>query len=192
MHILIAEDDATSRLMLEKTLQRLGYDVTATCDGNEAWRALQQHRCPIVITDWMMPEMDGPTLCRKIRSDREWNHYTYLMILTSLSGKNPYLEGMTAGADDFMTKPYDADELVARLRVAERILDLEIGAAHLDSLLPACGRCHRVRTSAGQWKPLARYLVEHPTHNAPRSHCPDCTRDRPIDRSTELRPTPYR
>jgi two-component system, cell cycle response regulator len=123
MQILIAEDDTTTRLMLSMTLQKLGHEVTAVSDGAAALDLLQQRHFPILISDWMMPVLDGPGLCRAIRSERR-QQYTYILLLTSLDSRASYLEGMQAGADDFLSKPFDEDLLCARLRVAERILEL--------------------------------------------------------------------
>lgn len=190
MRILIAEDDQTSRRVLEKTLVKLGYDVVATEDGRKAWDAMQADPCDVVITDWMMPEMDGLELCRRIRGERRWDRYTYLIILTMLGGKQSYIEGMNAGADDFVTKPFAADELVTRLRVAERILDLEAGVAYLESTLPACPGCRRVRSKTGRWQPFERYLAENPAPRVPHPHCPDCAAERSATR-TDVRSNPH-
>ncbi len=123
MKILIAEDDMTSRLVLGATLKKLGHEVTATSDGRQAWDALHKEHFPLLISDWMMPDMDGLELCRLIRAEHH-SQYTYIVLLTALGGKASYLDGMDAGADDFITKPFDEDQLVARLRVADRILAL--------------------------------------------------------------------
>lgn len=123
MQILIAEDDTTTRLMLSMTLQKLGHEVTAVSDGAAALDLLQHRHYPILISDWMMPLLDGPGLCKAVRAERR-QQYTYILMLTSLDDRESYLEGMQAGADDFLSKPFDEDLLVARLRVAERILEL--------------------------------------------------------------------
>ena len=123
MKILIAEDDTSSRLLLSASLQKLGYDVTATQDGQEACEALQGGYFPVLITDWQMPRMDGLELCRYARAHHP-APYPYIILLTMLGGKTNYLEGMNAGADDFITKPFDEDQLAARLRAAARVLDL--------------------------------------------------------------------
>ncbi len=123
MKILFAEDDTTSRLLFGATLRKLGYAVTAVENGQEAWDAWKQDEYPLLISDWMMPDIDGLQLCRMIRAEPSLQ-YTYVILLTALDSKDSYLEGMDAGADDFITKPFDEEQLAARLRVAERILAL--------------------------------------------------------------------
>lgn len=123
MKILIAEDDTTSRLVLAATLKKSGHEVSAAKNGREAWEMLQEDGFSMVISDWMMPDVDGLELCRLIRAQHQMT-YTYVILLTALGGKTNYLDAMDAGADDFITKPFDADQLEARLRVAGRILDL--------------------------------------------------------------------
>ncbi len=125
MKILIAEDDPVSCLVLERTLQRWGFQVITTKNGEEAWDYYQYDPVPMVITDWMMPQMDGLELCRRIRSFKQ-EPYTYLIVLTAKSQKSEMVEGMNAGADDFVTKPFDSPELYARIRAGERVLDLEV------------------------------------------------------------------
>jgi two-component system cell cycle response regulator len=124
MKVLIAEDDLVSGLVLERTLQRWGYEVIKTKNGVEAWECFQAEPVSLVITDWMMPQMDGVELCRRIRQHRH-EHYTYVMLLSAKSQKIEMVEGMSAGADDFMTKPFDSAELQVRLRAGERLLNLE-------------------------------------------------------------------
>jgi two-component system cell cycle response regulator len=128
MKILIAEDDRDSRELLTWILQKLNYQVTAATNGKEAWDLYRKGRYRIVITDVLMPEVDGLELCRKIRLHKQ-SKYTYVVMVTALIGKKDYLEGMDAGADDFVTKPFDPDELKARLRVAQRIISFQEEAA---------------------------------------------------------------
>jgi two-component system, NtrC family, sensor kinase len=124
MKILIADDDAVSRRLLQTYLQKWGYEVTAARDGAEAWRLFEAGLFPMVITDWMMPEMDGSGLLRRIRASQRPG-YVYAILLTAKSQKEDLVEGMEAGADDFLTKPFDRDELRVRLRAGERIIRLE-------------------------------------------------------------------
>lgn len=123
MDILIAEDDTTSRLTLEMTLRKLGHNVTAVGDGQAALEAWQRQPFPLLISDWMMPGLDGLELVRTIRATQR-QQYTYILLLTALGGKTNYLAGMDAGADDFITKPFDEDLLHARLHAAGRFLQL--------------------------------------------------------------------
>jgi len=131
MKILIAEDDKDSRELLSWLLQKLGYQVVATENGKEAWEAYRRGRFRLVISDLLMPDIDGLQLVRKIRAQKQAK-YTYIILITALIGKKDYLEGMDAGADDFVTKPFDPDELKARLRVAERIISFQEHAAAAD------------------------------------------------------------
>lgn len=125
MHILVAEDDPVSRRLIEKTLTKWGYDVTLACDGQEALKILRYAQAPkLVILDWMMPGADGPQICREIRK-RGSEPYTYVILLTAKSQKEDIIEGLDAGADDYITKPFDTHELKARLRAGSRILDLQ-------------------------------------------------------------------
>src|SRR5437762_11579473 len=124
MKILIAEDDRDSRELLCWILEKLGNQVVATENGKEAWEVFRRGRFRLVISDVLMPEIDGLELCRRVRKHKQ-SKYTYVIIITALIGKKDYLEGMEAGADDFITKPFDPDELKARLRVAERIISFQ-------------------------------------------------------------------
>ena len=124
MRILIAEDEAVSRRLLQGHLQRCGHEVIAAKNGAEAWTFFQAGEFPIVISDWMMPEMDGLELIRRIRGCRRPG-YVYTILLTSRSQKEDLIEGMESGADDFLTKPFDHDELRVRLRAGQRVIELE-------------------------------------------------------------------
>ncbi|MEW5976629.1 MAG: SpoIIE family protein phosphatase [Acidobacteriota bacterium] len=124
MKILIAEDEVVSRRLLQRTLEKMGHTVVATADGEAAWQQFEQNGFSVVITDWTMPRMDGLELIRRIRAlDRRG--YTYVLLLTARSEHEDIVVGLQAGADDFVTKPFDATELSARLRSCERIVTLE-------------------------------------------------------------------
>jgi diguanylate cyclase (GGDEF)-like protein len=123
--ILIAEDDRLSRRMLEAILTESGYEVQLAYDGREALRMLQSPDAPqLAILDWMMPVLDGIQVCREVRKGGQ-QPYTYILILTSRDHKKDIIEGLDAGADDYLVKPFDAHELRARLRAGCRILDLQ-------------------------------------------------------------------
>ncbi len=124
MKILIAEDDAISRKLLQRRLEKWGHEVVEARNGAEAWSIFEQEAFDMVISDWMMPQMDGIDLIRRIRAKKN-NNYVYTIILTAKSLKEDLIAGMEAGADDFLTKPFDADELKMRLRAGERIIELQ-------------------------------------------------------------------
>jgi diguanylate cyclase (GGDEF)-like protein len=125
MTILVAEDNPVFQAMLKSMLVKWGYEVVAARDGSEAWDVLQSDSAPrLAILDWMMPGMDGVELCRKVRAAAR-EPYTYLLLLTARTQAEDLVEGMEAGADDYLTKPFNAHELRVRLRAGRRILDLQ-------------------------------------------------------------------
>jgi diguanylate cyclase (GGDEF)-like protein len=125
LKILIADDEALSRRLLEKTLERAGYEVVAVENGRAAVRQLCQSDGPrLALLDWVMPELDGPGVCREVRRQQD-DSYVYMVLLTSKEAKEDIVAGLESGADDYLTKPFNVDELKARLRTGERILHLE-------------------------------------------------------------------
>src|SRR2546421_4242139 len=123
--ILIADDEALSRRILEKTLERAGYQVIVVDDGRKAVELLSKPDAPrLALLDWIMPELDGPGVCREIRRHRERN-YVYMVLLTSKESKEDIVAGLESGADDYLTKPFNAEELKARLRTGQRVLHVE-------------------------------------------------------------------
>jgi len=120
--ILIADDDRVSSKVLSVTLTRMEHEVIAASDGQEALQAFQAHRPPIVISDWMMPQMDGIDLCQHIRK-LGLDQYTFFILITSKTRHPEYLQAMEAGVDDFLRKPLNLEELSIRLRVAKRIVE---------------------------------------------------------------------
>jgi len=127
MRILIADDSIVSRHVLDATLRKWGYEVVVACDGVEAWNVLEGEDAPkLAILDWVMPGLTGPEVCRRVRERlKEKDTYTYILLLTSKSLKEDLIEGMEAGADDYVTKPFDQHELKVRLRAGTRIIDLQ-------------------------------------------------------------------
>jgi two-component system, cell cycle response regulator len=127
MRIFIAEDDRTSRTMLVRLLEKWGHEVLVAEDGEEAWAALQSEDAPrLVILDWMMPGMDGVELCERLRHRaRPDDPYTYIILLTAKASQENVVAGMEAGADDYITKPFDGHELRVRIRAGQRIIDLQ-------------------------------------------------------------------
>ena len=126
MKIMIAEDDRTSRFLLQSFLQKWGYEVVVAEDGDQAWKLLQGADAPhLAVLDWMMPGVDGPELCRRVRTcEGPEAGYTYLILLTAKTEKASIIAGMEAGADDYIVKPFDAHELQVRVRAGERIVQL--------------------------------------------------------------------
>lgn len=124
MRILIADDDKDTRLLLSKSLEQWGHEVISAANGLEAWELLQKVRIRFIISDWVMPKMDGLQLCRHIRA-ANFPGYIYIILLTAKNDKNDLIEGMEAGADDFVVKPFDKGELKVRVRAGERILNLQ-------------------------------------------------------------------
>ncbi|MGO8862235.1 MAG: diguanylate cyclase domain-containing protein [Acidimicrobiales bacterium] len=120
MRILIADDDATSRLVLKSVASRLGHECLVAEDGATAWEILSSEGVDVLLTDWMMPEVDGPELCRRVREELS-GHHTYIVMITGLSQRAQVLEGMNSGADDYLIKPVDPFAVQTRLVAAERV-----------------------------------------------------------------------
>lgn len=134
MKVLVADDDPGSLLVARAAVERSGHDCLTAADGNEAWALYLDHQPDVVVTDWMMPGMDGLALCRAIRA-REHELYTYVVLLTSQGSRDDVLAGLEAGADDYVTKPLDPFVLHARLLVARRITTLHADLAHYRRVL---------------------------------------------------------
>lgn len=172
--VLLADDEHVTRRMLGAHLKRFGFEVVAVNDGLEAWNVLTAPNAPhIVLLDWNMPGINGVDLCRRIR-ERNERHYTYTLLMTATEKKSDVVHGLTAGADDFITKPVDPPELQARLNTARRIVSLEEGLAELEGILAICMHCKRIRNGDKLWERLETYVERH--SNAKFSHglCSDC------------------
>jgi|APSaa5957512576_1039674.scaffolds.fasta_scaffold21536_1 phosphoserine phosphatase RsbU/P len=188
MQILIAEDEAASRLVLEKTLKSWDYDVVSTVDGNEAWEVLRGEDSPqLAILDWMMPNMDGVEVCRLVRSEPSLQNL-YLIMLTALDTADNIVEALDAGANDYIAKPFDRKELQARIRVGVRVVELQNALAQrvreledsiarekrLQELVPICSYCKNIRDDQNYWQRVERYIEEHTGAAFSHSICPDC------------------
>jgi sigma-B regulation protein RsbU (phosphoserine phosphatase) len=160
-------------MVLAASLKNHGHEVVAVESGLKAWEAFQTEYFPVIISDWLMPGMDGLDLFRKIRQFPNEN-YSYLILLTALEGKTNYLEAMNAGADDFMTKPFDAEQLTARIQVAERILGLRHHVAQLEGLLPICSGCKKIRDANGVRQRVENYIETHSEAQFTHGYCPEC------------------
>jgi len=172
--ILVVEDDPVSRRVLERDLSKLLYTVTAVGNGAEALAALESKPFRIVVSDWMMPQMDGLALCRRLRERTDGN-YTYFILLTAREGNENYREAMAAGVDDFLTKPVDRDELAIRLMVAKRIIRFSSQVRELKTLLPICMYCKKIRNDQDYWEKIETYLHQETGTDFSHGICPECS-----------------
>jgi len=177
MKILVVDDEAGPRMALGDLLTHAGHQVEGRDGGLAAWEALQHEYFPLVLLDRVMPDLDGLELCRRIRVQPRVR-YTYVILATVVSGKEPYLRGMDAGADDYLTKPLDPDELLARIRVAERTLDLREELAYYRELVPICAYCKNIRDDHGEWIPVERYVEARTQASLTHGICPRCYHSR--------------
>jgi phosphoserine phosphatase RsbU/P len=174
--ILIAEDDFISEKILQLALEREGHEVVVNKDGLSAWRAFDQEPVRVVVSDWMMPGLDGLDLVRRIRG-RRGTDYTYVILLTAMQTDRENLRrAMEAGVDDFLSKPLDREVIAMRLRVAERILEYTRQIRLLKDLLPICMYCKRIRDDSNYWQQLESYIHTHTGSNFSHGVCPDCLR----------------
>jgi DNA-binding response OmpR family regulator len=188
MRALIAEDNSTTRLLLTSTLTDWGYEVTATCNGAEAWRELQSREAPaLVLLDWKMPEMDGIEVCRRLRRLPE-AQTAHVILVTARGGKEDIVAGLEAGADDYITKPFEPSELRARLQAGARIVELQQSLAdrvhelesalarvkQLQGLLPICAYCKKIRDDQNYWQQVEAYISSHAEVQFSHGICPDC------------------
>ena len=188
MRILIAEDDDVSRRVLHLTLTATNHDVIATKNGTEALSALENENAPrLAILDWMMPEIDGVEVCRRVRRASSATP-VYIILLTAKSGKADIVKGLEAGANDYITKPFDRLELRARVQVGETVVNLQQNLAarveeleialgkvkQLQTILPICSYCKHVRDDQNYWQQVDSYLSEHTDTQFSHGICPDC------------------
>ncbi len=184
----MAEDSRVAQMILHGALQKLGHEVAVVDNGRAALEALEKEPFPLVISDWMMPQLSGIELCRALRAAEarrlaggRGQSYTYVLLLTALDARSDYLEGMNAGADDFLTKPFDPEQLAARLRVAERIIGLLNEMRQLSGLLPICAYCKRIRegdvsasSEPRSWVPIEQYVASRSEASFSHGVCPSC------------------
>jgi DNA-binding response OmpR family regulator len=188
MKVLVADDDGATRRLLESTLRSWEYEVCAATDGAEALRILEEGPRPdIALLDWVMPEKDGPEVCRIVRARPQTVPF-YIILLTSRGGRQNIIQGLQAGADDYITKPFDPDELRARLEVGRRIVELQRSLAErvqqledalarvkqLQGLVPICSYCKKIRNDTNYWEQLESYLSDHSEAKFSHGICPEC------------------
>ncbi len=189
MKVLIAEDDPVSRRLLQAALAKWGYEVTVTTNGKEAWNALQAPNAPsLLVLDWLMPEMDGVEVCREARKSDALKS-SYIILLTSRGSKEDIVQGLEAGADDYVTKPFDHGELRARVQVGSRVVQLQSALAdrvkeleeamanvkQLQGLLPICCYCKKIRDDGNYWHRVESYITGHANVRFSHGICPDCS-----------------
>jgi CheY-like chemotaxis protein len=188
MKVLIAEDEPDSRQLLQIMVGRWGYEPVPAHDGLEAWEALQQEDAPpIALLDIMMPRMDGLEVCR-LAKQKQTPVPFYIIMLTAKTLPKEIVTGLEAGADDYLIKPFDPNELRARIKVGERILELQRNLAmrvaeleealssvkQLQGLLPICSYCKKIRDDRNYWQQVESYITKHSEAQFSHSICPDC------------------
>jgi CheY-like chemotaxis protein len=186
--ILIAEDHYVSRHLLERNLTNWGFQVITAEDGEAALRVLESEAAPpLAIIDWMMPKLDGLEVCRRVRAQTD-RPYIYLVLLTAKSHKEEIATGLEAGADDYVIKPFDPDELRARLKVGQRVVELERQLAKrvnqlesalsdvkkLKRLIPICMYCKSVRDDQDYWHEIEEYIHHETGSDFSHGICPAC------------------
>jgi len=188
MKVLIAEDDRVTGEILARTLQRLGHETMIVGDGARALEVLSETTAPTLgILDWMMPEIDGPDVCRRVRLERP-DANMYLLLVTARETRTDVVAGLDAGADDYIIKPFDPEELRARVAVgvrvlalqqklAERVAELQTALSNvkqLRGLLPICSYCKRIRGDDQYWQQVEGYIAQHSEAQFSHGICPSC------------------
>jgi DNA-binding response OmpR family regulator len=174
MRILIADDDRMSALMLQRTLESWDYEVVVVHDGAAAWERIAGGEPPaLAILDWMMPGLDGVELCRRIRATPTLAP-VHVILLTARTSQQDLVVGLEAGADDYLRKPFDPDELRARIHVGQRTLALIANIKQLTGLLPICSYCKRIRSDDNYWEQLESYISNHTDALFSHGICPSC------------------
>ena len=187
MTVLIADDDKLTLNVLNDTLTRAGYDVLTANDGDQAWKKLQQSNTSLAILDWLMPGMQGVEICQRAQKDPKLTN-RYFILLTGKSKTEDLVEGLKSGASDYLRKPFDEAELIARVevgarfielqrRLGERVEELEKALAQvrrLEGLLPICSYCKRIRNEQDYWERVDNYISQHANVRFSHNICPEC------------------
>lgn len=161
MNILIAEDDLISRKLLQTHLEELGHTLTICEDGEDAWRQFDRVPTRLVVSDWLMPNMDGLEFCQKIRN-RPNTDYTYFILLTAnVSEEGNYEKAMNMGVDDFLPKPLDRHQLAIRLQVASRILQHTSRIQSLENVLTICAYTKKINFPDEGWQTIEEFMDHH-------------------------------
>jgi sigma-B regulation protein RsbU (phosphoserine phosphatase) len=176
MKILIAEDEPVAAKILQRALESFGHSVVVTADGKQAWDEFDRDPVRLVVSDWLMPGLDGLEFCQKIR-ERKKTPYTYFILLTSQDTRPENYDLATdAGVDDFLTKPIDRPTIRMRLRVAERIMRFTTEIHQLKDLIPICAYCRKIRNDDNYWQQVEVYINEQTGSNFTHGICPTCSK----------------
>lgn len=188
IHVLVADDQPMQRELLRQALQSWGYRLTLRNDGRAAWEYLQHEPIPdIVILDWEMPGLTGPEVCQRLRA-AQLPVAPYVILLTARESTDDIVFGLSSGADDYLTKPFEEAELAARLGVAvrtrqlqlnlaTRIVELEVALAtikRLRNILPMCAWCKKIRNDENYWQQVEEYLAQNSETKVTHGICPQC------------------
>lgn len=188
MRVLVADDDPISRTLVENMLDSWGYEVETAEDGTDAWNCLDGERPPsLVVLDWIMPGLYGDEICRRARLKPELQSL-YIIMVTQKTGKQDIVHGLSAGANDYITKPFNHDELKARMEVGERVVRLQEALAlqvrelekaiskikKLEGIIPICSYCKKIRSDETYWEQVENYIAEHSSATFSHGVCPEC------------------
>lgn len=188
LRVLVADDEPVSRTVVGAMLKKAGYEVTFAPDGELAWAQLSAPNPPsIALLDWEMPGLAGPEVVERIRA-RGDQAPTYVIVLTSRDSSADIVTGLKAGANDYVTKPANEDELIARVNVGARVVELQAALAErvrsleealanvkaLQTLLPMCAYCKAIRNDQNYWEKVETYFHDHSGVSFSHSYCPTC------------------
>jgi len=173
MKVLIVEDDPVARLYIEASLAALEFETVTAEDGYAALAVIESEPIRLIVSDWLMPKMDGLELCRRVRERN--GDYTYFILLSQMTA-TPENEdaAIAAGVDDFLIKPVNPRELKIRVHVAQRILDYTTRIQKLESFIPICSYCKKIRDDHNYWQRIESYISERTGSEFSHSVCPDC------------------
>lgn len=172
--ILVVEDDPVSSIILKSVLEKFGYEPVIAWHGAEAWERFNQEPVRLIVSDWMMPGMDGLELCKKVRA-RAHTPYTYFILLTAnRTSPENYALATAAGVDDFLTKPLNREAIRMRLTVAERILKYTAEIRQLQEMIPICIYCRKVRNEHDYWDMVESYIQKETGSRFSHGACPEC------------------
>ncbi len=188
VRVLVADDEPVSRTVVGAMLKKAGYEVTFASDGEQAWQQLAAPNPPaIALLDWEMPGMAGPEVAERIRARGEQTP-TYVILLTSRDSSADIVTGLKAGANDYVTKPANEDELIARVNVGARVVELQTALTErvrsleealanvkaLQTLLPMCAYCKAIRNDQNYWEKVEAYFHNHSGVSFSHGYCPNC------------------